>query len=49
VALVTGDKVDSFSEALAAGYQAPAAQPSTEPVAVMAVRPSSGASSELVT
>jgi galactokinase len=48
VALVADDEVDSFSKALVTAYQAPVEQPSTEPIAVMAVRPSPGAGSMIV-
>ena len=48
VALVADDAVADFSSELLAAYRAPAEQPSTEPIAVMAVRPSPGARSEIV-
>ncbi len=48
VALVADAAVAGFSRELVATYQEPAEQPSTEPIAVMAVRPSPGARSEIV-
>jgi galactokinase len=48
VALVADAAVAGFSRELVATYQKPAEQPSTEPIAVMAVRPSPGAGSMIV-
>ncbi len=48
VALVADAAVAGFSRELVATYREPAEQPSTEPIAVMAVRPSPGAYVESV-
>ncbi|MGA1106891.1 MAG: galactokinase [Ilumatobacteraceae bacterium] len=48
VALVADDAVADFSSALLVAYREPVDQPSTEPIAVMPVRPSRGAAIEPV-
>ncbi|MBL6759602.1 MAG: galactokinase, partial [Ilumatobacteraceae bacterium] len=48
VALVADDAVADFSSALVVAYREPVDQPSTEPIAVMPVRPSRGAAIEPV-